>query len=79
MSDLSGGMTSPSTAVVGWRRSSGGFYVSRTVLLLWVVALVEIVSPIPGLLSLGAVYVLLVRPGWFPAIVRELYGDRDGG
>ena len=51
---------------------------SKTVLLLWVVVLVEIVSPIPGLLSLGAVYVLLVRPGWFPAIVRELYGDRGG-
>ena len=51
---------------------------SRNVLLLWVVVLVEIVAPIPGLLSLGAVYVLLVRPGWFPAIVRELYGDREG-
>jgi len=53
--------------------------VSRNVLLLWVVVLVEILSPIPGLLSLGAVYVLLVRPSWFPAVVRELYGDREGG
>ena len=51
---------------------------TRTVLLLWAVVFVEIVSPIPAFLSLGAVYVLLVRPPWLPGLVRELYRDRGG-
>jgi hypothetical protein len=51
--------------------------VSKTVLLLWAVVVLEIVSPVPAFLSLGAVYVLLVRPPWLPRIVRELYGTKD--
>ena len=50
---------------------------SRNVLLLWAVVLLEIVSPVPALLTLGAIYVLLVRPAWLPALVRELYGERS--
>jgi hypothetical protein len=53
--------------------------VSRTVFLLWAVVLLEIVSPIPAFLSLGAVYVLLARPAWLPRIVRELYDEREQG
>jgi hypothetical protein len=46
--------------------------------LLWAVVLLEIVSPIPAVLSLGAVHVLLMRPVWFPRLVRELYGRQNG-
>ncbi len=52
--------------------------VSRTILLLWAVVLLEIVSPLPAFLSLGAVHVLLTRPSWFPRLVRELY-EKNGG
>jgi hypothetical protein len=51
--------------------------VSRNVLLLWAVVLLEVVLPVPAFLSLGAVYVLLIRPPWLPRLVRELY--EDGG
>jgi hypothetical protein len=53
--------------------------VSRTVLLLWAIVLLEIVSPIPAFLSLGAVYVLLARPPWLPRVVRELYATGGDG
>jgi hypothetical protein len=53
--------------------------VSRTVPLLWAIVLLEIVSPLPAFLSLGAVYVLLVRPPWLPHIVRELYETGGDG
>jgi hypothetical protein len=54
--------------------------VSKTVMLLWAIVLVEIVSPLPAFLSLGAAWVLLTRPPWLPRLVRELYGaDGDGG
>jgi len=43
------------------------------VLLLWVVVLLELVSPVPAVLTLGTVYVLVARPAWFPALVRRLY------
>ena len=46
----------------------------RTVLALWAIVLLEIVSPYPAFLSLGAVWVLLVRPPWLPRLVNELYG-----
>ena len=52
---------------------------SRTVLLLWAIVVLEIVSPVPAFLSLGAVYVLLVRPPWLPRIVRELYATGGDG
>jgi hypothetical protein len=44
---------------------------------MWPVVLLEIVSPVPALLSLGAIYVLLVRPPWFLAMVRSLYAEDD--
>jgi hypothetical protein len=42
---------------------------------LWAVLVIalEIVSPVPALLSLGAIYVLLFRPPWFRNLVLELY------
>jgi hypothetical protein len=51
---------------------------SGTLLLLWSVVLLEIASPVPLFLSLGAVYVLLVRPPWFYRLVRDLYSRGDG-
>ena len=51
---------------------------SRIILLLWAVVLLEIVSPFPAVLSLGAVHVLLMRPAWFPRLVRRLYGQENG-
>ena len=43
---------------------------------LWLVVLIEIVSPIPALLSVGAVWVLLFRPPWLPRLVERLYRTR---
>ena len=45
--------------------------------LLWAMVLVELISPVPAVLTFGAIYVLLVRPAWFPRLVRQLYAD-DG-
>jgi hypothetical protein len=39
----------------------------------------EIVSPIPFVLSLGTVYVLLAKPKWFRDFVRWLYGEAEEG
>jgi len=44
--------------------------------MLWVVVLLELVSPVPLFLTFGAIYVLLVRPPWFRDLVRELYGEQ---
>ena len=41
--------------------------------LLWSIVLLELVSPLPAFLTLGAIYVLLVRPDWFRRWVNELY------
>ena len=51
---------------------------STLLIALWAVILLEIVSPIPAVLSLGAIYVVLVRPAWFPALVDTLYVDPPG-
>ena len=45
----------------------------RTLILLWVVVLLEMLSPIPLFLTIGAAWVLLVRPPWFRRVVLELY------
>lgn len=50
---------------------------STTLTLLWLVVIVEMISPIPLGLTLGAAYVLLVRPPWFLDLVHELYADRS--
>ena len=47
---------------------------SRTLLLLWLIVVLEIVSPLPLALSIGAVWVLAARPPWFYDLVCELYG-----
>ena len=45
------------------------------VLLLWVAVVIEILSPIPAFLSVGAIYVLLFRPPWFYRVVQGLYRE----
>ena len=44
-----------------------------TLLLLWLIVIVEFVAPIPGVLTLGAAWVLLTRPTWFLTLVHRLY------
>lgn len=52
---------------------------SRTVLLLWAVVLIELILPVPAFLSIGAIWVLVARPPWLPKLVNELYrGDESG-
>ena len=46
---------------------------SNLLVLLWAMVVLEFLSPIPAFLTLGAVYVLLFRPPWFPELVRRLY------
>lgn len=46
---------------------------------LWLIILLELVSPVPLFLTLGAVYVMLFRPPWFLATVKRLYGEDPGG
>ena len=45
-------------------------------LIAWAIVVIEIVSPVPLALSLGAIYVLLVRPAWFADFVDRLYERR---
>jgi hypothetical protein len=45
-----------------------------TLALLWLVVVVEFVSPIPGALTIGAAWVLTTRPRWFLMLVLRLYG-----
>ena len=47
---------------------------SYRVTLIWAIVVVELLSPIPAALTIGAIYVLLARPRWFLEIVGELYG-----
>jgi len=44
-------------------------------MILWGVVLLEIVSPIPMALTVGAVWVLIARPPWFLQMVQSLYRD----
>ena len=53
----------------------GGGLPGGTLLLLWTVILVELISPIPAFLTFGAAWVLLARPPWFLTLVRELYAQ----
>ncbi len=43
--------------------------------LLWALVLLELLSPIPAVLTFGAIYVLAARPPAFLDLVRRLYGD----
>ena len=44
-----------------------------TLLLLWLIVVIEFLSPIPGALTIGAAWVLLTRPRWFLTLVLRLY------
>ncbi len=48
---------------------------SSLVAWLWGAVLLELVSPVPALLTLGGIYVLAAKPAWFRRAVDELYGD----
>ena len=52
---------------------------SKTPWYLWAVVLLELLLPVPGLLTLGAIWVLVVRPPWFLDVVQRLYGPRADG
>ena len=52
-------------------RSNGGS--SNTLFILWMVVILELVSPLPALLTFGAIYVLVFKPPWFHRMVRQLY------
>ena len=47
----------------------------RLTIVLWGAVLLEIVSPIPAVLSLVAIWVLIARPPWFLQMVQTLYRD----
>lgn len=47
----------------------------RLLTILWGAVVLEIVSPIPAVLTFGAVWVLIARPPWFLRMVQTLYGD----
>ena len=47
-----------------------------TLAVLWAVVLLELVLPVPGLLTLGALYVPAARPPWFRTLVDGLYARR---
>jgi hypothetical protein len=47
-------------------------------LILWLIVLLEILSPVPAFLTLGAAYVLLFRPPRFLDLVLRLYGVPGG-
>ncbi len=40
---------------------------------LWVVVILELVSPVPAILTFGAIYVLVARPEGFRRMVEALY------
>jgi len=40
---------------------------------LWLIVLLELISPIPAFLTIGAVIVLLTKPPWFRQLVEDLY------
>ena len=46
---------------------------SNTLFILWMVVILELVSPLPALLTFGTIYVLLFKPPWFRNLVRQLY------
>ena len=64
--------------MTGWsileeRAVSDASHRFNVVLWLWVAVVIEILSPIPAFLTVGAVYVLLFRPPSFYRLVQGLY------
>ena len=47
--------------------------------LIWAVIVLELVSPIPLFLTLGAAWVMLVRPPWFLRLVEWIYAEERPG
>lgn len=47
----------------------------RLLTILWAVVLLEMLSPIPTLLTIGSAWVLLSRPPWFLQMVQTLYRE----
>lgn len=43
--------------------------------LIWALIVLELLSPLPAFLTLGAVWVMLVRPPFFLRLVQRLYGE----
>ena len=41
---------------------------------LWLVVLVELICPVPAVLTIGAIVVLATKPPWFRRLVDDLYG-----
>jgi hypothetical protein len=44
---------------------------------LWLLVVIEAVSPVPAFLTLGAAWVLLARPPGFKRLVDEIYAEGD--
>jgi hypothetical protein len=42
---------------------------------LWLIVLLEVASPIPAFLTIGAIIVLLTKPPWFRQLVDDLYSE----
>ena len=42
---------------------------------LWSIIALELISPIPAFLTIGAIVVLLTRPPWFRELVDDLYRE----
>jgi len=45
---------------------------------LWLLVVIEAISPVPAFLTLGAAWVLLTRPPWFKRLVDDLYTSTVG-
>ena len=50
-----------------------------TLVLIWLLIALELISPLPAFLTLGAVWVMLERPPWFLRLVLRLYGEDPRG
>lgn len=57
------------------KRNMVGMGRTQRIVVLWVVVVLELISPIPAFLTLGAMWVLLTRPPWFLELVQSLYDD----
>ncbi len=42
---------------------------------LWLIVLLELISPIPAFLTIGAIVVLLTKPPWFREMIDDLYAQ----
>ena len=47
----------------------------RVVALLWLLVVLELISPFPLALTFGTAWILIARPAWFRRLVDVLYDD----